>query len=184
MDALMTLGKVSLATALAAAAKIYGPSFKPQITLKALSYFDDGNLRFGRSNEASPGDRGARDRPGSSARHRTHRSGLWPRVVNAIPITPAMLEIARRVIWFEPPEKALADPVQFMAYALTYAVHEDMRIIRRYLSDADLREALALSPPGRSDPRSWAYWNSKMGRYPAPPMPVRRFGSADDLGVG
>src|SRR5881398_1421548 len=32
-------------TALAAAAKIYGPSFNPQITLKALSYFDDGNLR-------------------------------------------------------------------------------------------------------------------------------------------
>ena len=91
-----------------------------------------------------------------------------------------MLEIARRVIWFEPPEKALADPVQFMAYALTYAVHEDMRIIRRYLSDDDLREALDCAPPGIIDPRSWAYWNSKMGRYPAPPMPVRRFGSADD----
>ncbi|TLY83968.1 MAG: hypothetical protein E6K37_09465 [Gammaproteobacteria bacterium] len=45
MDALITLGKVSLSTALAAAAKIYGPSFNPQITLKALCYFDDGNLR-------------------------------------------------------------------------------------------------------------------------------------------
>src|SRR5438132_4582557 len=88
------------------------------------------------------------------------------------------------IFWFEPPEKALADPVQFMAYALTYAVHEDMRIIRRYLSDDDLREALDCAPPGIIDPRSWAYWNSKMGRYPAPPMPVRRFGSADDLGVG
>src|SRR5437660_10823631 len=62
-----------------------------------------------------------------------------------------MLEIARRVIWFEPPEKALADPVQFMAYALTYAVHEDMRIIRRYLSDDDLREALDCAPPGIID---------------------------------
>jgi len=28
------------------------------------------------------------------------------------------------------------------------------------------------------DPRSWAYWNSKMGRYPPPPLPSRRFGSA------
>ena len=45
MGALITLGKVSLPTALVAAAKIYGPSFNPQITLKALSYFDDGNLR-------------------------------------------------------------------------------------------------------------------------------------------
>lgn len=45
MDALMTLGKVSLPMALAAGQKLYGPSFNPEITLKALSYFDDGNLR-------------------------------------------------------------------------------------------------------------------------------------------
>jgi hypothetical protein len=44
IDALMTLGKIGLPTALAAAQKLYGPSFNPQITLKALSYFDDGNL--------------------------------------------------------------------------------------------------------------------------------------------
>jgi hypothetical protein len=33
-----------LATALAAAQKLYGASFNPEITLKALSYFGDGNL--------------------------------------------------------------------------------------------------------------------------------------------
>src|SRR5204863_10099217 len=97
-------------------------------------------------------------------------------VVNAIPITPAMLEIARRVIWFEPPEKALRDPVQFMAYAMTYAVHEDMRVIRQLVSDDDLRDALYHAPPGIIDPRSWADWNSKMCRYPAPPPPQRRVG--------
>ncbi len=45
MDALMTSGRVSLPMALAAGQKLYGPSFNPEITLKALSYFDDGNLR-------------------------------------------------------------------------------------------------------------------------------------------
>jgi hypothetical protein len=45
MDALMTRGNMGLPTALAAAQKIYGSSFNPEITLKALSYFDDGNLR-------------------------------------------------------------------------------------------------------------------------------------------
>jgi hypothetical protein len=44
LDALMRLGGISLSTALAAAGRIYGPSFNAQITLKALSYFDDGNL--------------------------------------------------------------------------------------------------------------------------------------------
>lgn len=45
IDALLRLGKVGLPTALAAAQKLYGSSFNPEITLKALSYFDDGDLR-------------------------------------------------------------------------------------------------------------------------------------------
>ena len=45
MDALIRLGKVELPVALAAAGKLYGPSFNPEITLKALAYFDDGNLQ-------------------------------------------------------------------------------------------------------------------------------------------
>jgi hypothetical protein len=93
----------------------------------------------------------------------------------AIPLTPLTLDVARRIIWFEPPERALADPIRFMAYAMTYARHEDMRVIRRYVTDDDMREALDNAPPGIIDPRSWAYWNSKMGRYPVPPLPVRKF---------
>jgi hypothetical protein len=95
--------------------------------------------------------------------------------MKSFPVVPLTLDIARRIIWFEPPEQALADPIRFMAYAMTYARHEDMRVIRLYVSDDELREALDLAPAGIIDPRSWAYWNSKMGRYPAPPLPVRRF---------
>jgi hypothetical protein len=95
--------------------------------------------------------------------------------LNAIPLTALTRDIARRIIWFESPEQALAEPIRFMAYAMTYARHEDMRLIRRYVTDDDMREALDKAPPGIIDPRSWAYWNSKMGRYPAPPLPVRRF---------
>jgi hypothetical protein len=95
--------------------------------------------------------------------------------MNPIPATPQTLSLARRIIWFELPERALSDPIRFMAYAMTYARHEEMRVIRRYVSDADIREALDHAPPGIIDPRSWAYWNSKIGRYPRPPLPVRGF---------
>lgn len=44
IDALIRHG-VSLPMALAAGAAIYGAAFNPQITLKALTYFDDGDLR-------------------------------------------------------------------------------------------------------------------------------------------
>ena len=45
LDAIMSAG-VTLPTALAAAKLIYGSSFNPQITLKALSYFEDGDLHM------------------------------------------------------------------------------------------------------------------------------------------
>jgi hypothetical protein len=57
-----------------------------------------------------------------------------------------------------------------------------MRVIRQYVSDEDFREALDRAPPGIIDPRSWAYWNSKMGRYP-PPLPRRRFEASDNAGA-
>ena len=97
-------------------------------------------------------------------------------------VTPDTLAVARRIIWFEPPEKALSDPVRFMAYAMTYALPEDMRFIRKHVSDNDFRDALDHAPPGIIDPRSWAYWNSKMGRYPPPPHPVRCFPVSEKKG--
>lgn len=44
IDALITVGKVNLPLALSAAQQLYGAAFNPQITLKALSFFDDGDL--------------------------------------------------------------------------------------------------------------------------------------------
>jgi hypothetical protein len=63
-----------------------------------------------------------------------------------------------------------------MAYAMAYATHEDMEAIRKHVADSEFCEALDRAPPGIIDPRSWAYWNLKMGRYPAPPLPERCFG--------
>jgi hypothetical protein len=50
----------------------------------------------------------------------------------AIPRNEETEAIARRVIWFDPPEKSLADPVRLMAYPFTYAMHEDMKVLTRH----------------------------------------------------
>ena len=96
--------------------------------------------------------------------------------MNRIPLNAETETVARRIVWFEEPREALSDPVRFMAYAMARATHADMKVIRQYVSDADFLEALEKAPPGIIDNRSWAYWNSKVGRYPAPPLPQRRFG--------
>ncbi len=101
-----------------------------------------------------------------------------------IPLTRETRAVARRIIWFETPAEALADPVRFMAYAMASATHEDMKVLRRHVSDDDFREALDHAPPGIIDPRSWAYWNSKMDRYPPPPLPERRIGPQTDGDAG
>jgi hypothetical protein len=88
-------------------------------------------------------------------------------------LTPETRALAARLVWFEPPEDALADPIRFVAYAFARATHDDMAILRRFVRDVELREALDNAPAGIIDPRSWAYWNALMGRYPAPPLPTR-----------
>jgi hypothetical protein len=45
IDAILSDGRIDLATALAAAKAIHGPSFNSQITLKSLTYFEDGTVR-------------------------------------------------------------------------------------------------------------------------------------------
>jgi hypothetical protein len=90
-----------------------------------------------------------------------------------LPRNPDLLAVAPRVIWFEPPEKALADPVRFLAYLMTYGTVEDIAVVRRYLNIDDFREALDRVPSGIIDARSWAYWHVMTGRYPPPPLPQR-----------
>jgi hypothetical protein len=93
--------------------------------------------------------------------------------MNALPKTPELLLVARRVIWFQEPEHALADPLQFLAHAMVFGTPDDLRALRGIVGKAHYREVLELAPPGIFDPRSWAYWNLVCGRRPAPPLPVR-----------
>jgi hypothetical protein len=93
--------------------------------------------------------------------------------VIALPITPELLDVARNVMWFEPPEQALLDPVRFMAYLMTFGTPAELTIVRRYVDEAGFREAIENAPPGILDARSWAYWNIMLQRYPVSPMPRR-----------
>ena len=93
--------------------------------------------------------------------------------MKAFPTSPDFLRIARRVVWFEPPETPLSEPVRFMAYAMAHALPEDMAVILDHVGQVGLREAVENAPPGIIDARSWAYWNLMADIEPALPMPLR-----------
>lgn len=91
-----------------------------------------------------------------------------------LPLTPELLAVAERVVWFKAPAEALAAPIHFLAHVMTLGTAEDLRALDRAVTIADFQDVLDNAPPGIFDPRSWAYWNLKCGRSPAPPLPVRR----------
>ena len=91
-----------------------------------------------------------------------------------LPLTPALLTVAQRVVWFKEPVDALADAVHFLAHVMTYGTVEDLRALQGIIGPDEFREVLDHAPPGIFDARSWAYWNLKCGHVPAPPLPIRR----------
>jgi hypothetical protein len=100
------------------------------------------------------------------------------------PATPEFLRAAKRIVWFKPPEEALDNPIELMAYAMKGATDEDMALLLDYIGVAGLAEAIDHAPAGIIDPRSWSYWNAKIGRYPTPPVPRRTFGDAGSPEIG
>ncbi len=86
-----------------------------------------------------------------------------------------LLEVARRVVWFQPPHETLRDEVQFLNHVMIYGSSEDTATVRRAYGDEALRDALRNAWPGIFDPRSWSYWHTVLGMLPVPPMRVRQF---------
>jgi hypothetical protein len=95
--------------------------------------------------------------------------------MSPLPDTPELRAIAKNIIWFKEPEAALQNPVHFLTYLLTYGTHEQVKSVRKHLTDSDLLYVLDHAVPGVMDARSWSYWNMMLNRYPPPPMPQRWF---------
>jgi hypothetical protein len=89
--------------------------------------------------------------------------------------TEDLLQVAKRVVWFQTPQETLRDPVLFLCHVMTYAMIEDLKVVRSSFSDDDFKEALRQAHPGIFDARSWAYWLLILGEQPAPPLPTRQF---------
>jgi hypothetical protein len=90
-----------------------------------------------------------------------------------LPVTPEILNVARRVVWFREPAEELTDPIHFLAYVMSIGTVDDLKALQGIVGKDEYCEVLEKAPPGIFDARSWAYWNLKCGRQPAPPLPVR-----------
>lgn len=82
--------------------------------------------------------------------------------------------MARRCVWWKPPEETLKDPVNFIAHVMTFGDWDDARLLRSLYSEDELRAALRDAPAGVFDGQSWHYWHHVLGIWDVPPRPVRK----------
>lgn len=82
------------------------------------------------------------------------------------PHSPELLALAKRVVWFKPPESTLANDVFFLNHLMVYRTADDLTVARRRYDDHDFRRALRDALPGIFDARSWAYWHARLGMDP------------------
>ena len=88
---------------------------------------------------------------------------------------PVELEqLARRLIWWKPPEEALRSPERVIAQVMALGTWEDIATAKRHWGINALRRVLASAPPGVFDRRSWNYWHVIFGISPVPSLPVRK----------
>jgi hypothetical protein len=85
----------------------------------------------------------------------------------------ALLELARRYVWWQSPEDTLARPDHFLCQLMQLGTAEDVRTARSLLGDDAFRAALRSAPPGVLDARSWNFWHLVLLGQPPPPPPVR-----------
>lgn len=76
----------------------------------------------------------------------------------------SLIDVARRVVWFEPPEKVLANKSFFLCHVMMFGTLEDVLFVEKTYSRDDFRNALLSAPFGlfERDPRSKAYWQAML----------------------
>jgi hypothetical protein len=79
--------------------------------------------------------------------------------------------VARKVVWFDPPDEVLGNTQYFLTYLMNYGTEEDLKVVRKYYSDADFEATLDHPAPGVFFRDAWIEWNERYKRVPLPPLP-------------
>jgi hypothetical protein len=88
--------------------------------------------------------------------------------------TPSLKRIAQKLLWWQPAEIALADPLRLACQVMALGTWDDALQARAALGDDLFQQALCHAPPGVFDVRSWNYWHLVFGIKPVPPLPTRK----------
>lgn len=81
--------------------------------------------------------------------------------------------MARKYVWWQPPERTLADRHLLLAQMMTLGTVDDVRWLVGRVSEDGLRAVLRDPPVGVFNGRSWRFWHLRLGCHPEPALPAR-----------
>lgn len=95
-------------------------------------------------------------------------------MILAVPYPEELLRVARKVVWYDKPERTLADLNTFLAHLMVYGSTSDIAVAERHVPAEEFRRVLENAPAGVFSQDVWQKWHERFG-VPVPPLPRRRF---------
>ncbi|MDH5642088.1 MAG: hypothetical protein OEY28_12420 [Nitrospira sp.] len=92
------------------------------------------------------------------------------------PLADRLLPMARKYLWWMPPEEAITMPDRVVAQVMNLGDYDDVQLIASLVGEAVLCRVLQQAEIGQFSPKSWAYWHYRLGLaapHHVPPMPTR-----------
>lgn len=93
----------------------------------------------------------------------------------AAPYPAELKKIARKVVWYDAPERTLEDLNTFLSHLMVYGSPQDVAEVERHVSEKEFRRVLEDAPAGVFTAEAWTRWHKHFGMLPVPPLPRRRF---------
>jgi hypothetical protein len=95
-------------------------------------------------------------------------------MILAIPYPDELVRIARKVAWYDNPQRTLADLPAFLTQLMVYGSSADVAVVERYVPATEFRLVLENAPAGVYTQEAWEKWHQRFGMR-VPPLPRRRF---------
>jgi hypothetical protein len=93
-------------------------------------------------------------------------------------ITPLLISLARKYIWWKTPDDALLFPLRVVAQVMNIGDYDDVQAMSIELTENSLKDVLLQAEAGQFSPKAWAYWHYRLGLslpLKVPSMPSRKF---------
>jgi hypothetical protein len=91
-----------------------------------------------------------------------------------VPYAPELIRVARKVVWYDDPERTLADLPTFLMHLMVYGSSADVAVVEQHVPPDEFRRVLENALAGVFTKEVWQRWHERFG-MPVPPLPRRHF---------